>query len=146
MSYHHISFLKQRHSLWLMLACVVLLIFPCCMKNIKKTHLSELENKEGIFLKKGEGVFTGKAWSSDNKTVCLECDTGRPVSIFVYYENGSVATKMIFSGDAVFDDVKQEVKMFDKRGNQVTEEELLQSVEGQELFKKMIVYFREIDK
>ena len=110
---------------------------------MKKTHLSDLENREGIMVKKGEGVFTGKAWSSDDKTICLECETGRPTSLYIYYEDGKLAGKAYFKGDNIFDQDVDGV-FFDKDGNPVDDDKFLDSEDGKEVFQKVAIYFREL--
>ena len=141
MTYYFTLHDKWRNASWCVLACMVLMLLPCCMK---KTHLSDLENRDGIFVKKGEGVFTGKAWSSDDKTVCIECETGRPKSLSFFYDNGQMAGKIIIKGYNFFDpDVDGE--LYDINGNPISEEKFSNTKEGEEVYQKMVVYMREIN-
>lgn len=134
---------KCTHGLWWVMAYIVMMLFPCCKNNKTNIHLSDLETREGIVLKKGEGVFTGKAWSSDNHTVCIECDTGRPISLLVYYDNGQVAAKVSLEGDNMFDPEMKGV-FFDKKGNPIPDDEFLDSKDCVEAFQKATIYFREM--
>ena len=131
---------------WRYLSCwafisMVLILLPCC---IRRTHLNDLENRDGIMVKKGEGVFTGKACSSDGKTVCVEFEMGRPKSMSFFYENGQMAGKETFKEDNIFDqDVTFEY--YDKRGNPVTSEEFSDSEEGKNILQKSIIFLKEAD-
>lgn len=130
---------KRRHASWCVLACIVLTLLPCCTK---KTHLSDLENREGVIVKKGEGVFTGKVWSSDDKTICIECELGRIKTMCFFYENGQMAMKITMKGNHFFeDDVDGE--FFDKKGNPVSED-YFETEEGMEMLIKFRTYMKEM--
>ncbi len=133
---------KWRHASWCVLACMVLMLLPCCMK---KTHLSDLENRDGIIVKNGEGVFTGKAWSSDDKTLCIECEMERIKSLSFFYDNGKMAGKIIAKGYNLFDsDVDEEY--YDINGKPISVKEINNTREAMKVFQKMDVYMREINK
>ena len=129
---------KWRHASWCVLTCMVLMLLPCCMK---KTHLSDLENRDGIIVKTGEGVFTGKAWSSDDKTLCIECEMGRIKSLSFFYDNGKMAGKTTVKG---FEDTDDEY--YDINGKPISEEEFEKTEESMAVLQKMYVYMREMNK
>lgn len=69
--------------------CMALLLCAACGK---KTRISSLLfNKDITRAYLDEQAFTGKAWSEDGKTVCLECENGAVKLVTVYHANGNVA-------------------------------------------------------
>ena len=132
----------KRSSLWWVLACVALLVMPCCTK---KTHFCDIEDRDGILVKKGEGVFTGKAWSSDDKTVCMEIEMGRPKYVKNYYDNWRLAGVMTLDEYSNLGNDMSEV-FYNKRDESITHEEFLNDVEGKAIMEKALNYLQEIGK
>ena len=99
------------------LFAAIALITSC--KLGKKTHISSLEfrNNQSFVYQNGE-AFTGDAWSSDEKTVCMHAESGVVTGITMYYEDGKVAVKGSIDG------VKKSIQSYDKNGNVITEKQM----------------------
>lgn len=132
----------RRHSLWWVFTCLALMIMPCCTK---KTHFCDIEDRDGILVKKGEGVFTGKAWSSDDKTVCMEIEMGRPKYMNIYYDNRRLAGVMTLDEYSNLGNDMSEV-FYNKRDESITHEEFLNDVEGKAIMEKALIYLQVIGK
>ena len=141
---HLIQRLKWRCLPWWVAVVMIVTLLPSCMK---KTHFSDLENREGIMVKKGEGLFTGKAWSSDDRSVYVECEKGRPVTLCVFYDNGRVALRVFFKAMKVMDifEKNTECSYYDIQGNPISEDEFLDSEEGKEVFQNALIYLVEVN-
>ena len=83
--------------------------------NVGKTHLTDLdyrrERGNDYFYKKDGTVFSGTAWSSDNKTIKLEVSNGIISNATLYHSNGKVAS-IGSNGNFVY---------YDTDGNTITE-------------------------
>ena len=101
----------------LLLFATLALITSCGLG--KKTHISSLEfrNEQRYVYQNGE-AFTGDAWSSDEKTVCMHAESGVVTGFTMYYENGTIAVKASTNG------VKDSVVCYDKKGNVITEDQI----------------------
>lgn len=92
------------------------MILMLCVACEEKTRISRLlfnENITKAYL--NEQAFTGKAWSEDEKTICLECEEGAVKQITVYHANGKVAlqnAKLTGAGQS-FDDEGNAISMED---------------------------------
>lgn len=100
------------------LILATLAIFTSCGFG-KKTHLSSLEfsNNQKYVYQDGE-AFTGEAWSSDEKTVCIHAESGVITSFIVFHDNGKVAANISSNG------FKKSRTCYDKNGNVITWDQL----------------------
>ena len=96
-------------------------------------------------MKKGEGLFTGKAWSSDDKTVCMEIEMGRPKYMKIYYDTRRLAGVMTLDEYSNLGNDMSEV-FYNKRDEPVTHEEFLNDVEGKAIMEKALIYLQKIGK
>lgn len=94
------------------------MILMLCVACEEKTRISRLLFNEDItraYL--DEEAFTGRAWSEDEKTICLECENGAVKQITVYHANGKVAlqnTKLAGTGQS-----------YDTEGNAISMEDFM---------------------
>lgn len=99
----------------ILLSIIVVLCTACG----KPTLISDLlfnKDLSGAYL--NEEAFTGKAWSDDGKTICLECVNGTVKQVTVYHSNGMVAlqnTSLLGVGQS-----------FDVDGNAISMEDFVQ--------------------
>lgn len=71
------------------IAFVVLLSCVACSG---RRELSELEfNGESHYVYHNGKVFSGEAWSSDGRTLCVICSNGVIESVVAYHDNGKKA-------------------------------------------------------
>lgn len=71
----------------LLILCVFTLM--SCTKEVKISQL--VFNKSLTVAYYDEEPFSGKAWSEDNKTVCITFEEGKVTLIKVFHANGKVA-------------------------------------------------------
>lgn len=98
------------------LFAAIALITSC--KLGKKTHISSLEfrNNQRYVYQNGE-AFTGDAWSSDEKSVCMHAESGVVTEMTMFYEDGKIAVKGSING------ANESLKCYDKKGNVITEDQ-----------------------
>lgn len=81
-----------------------LLVMSSCTQ---QPRLSELKIQKATLRVtcKGED-FSGDAWSSDGKTLCLKCENGKIISLTAYHENGekAIESKNLFEGGQCYDE------------------------------------------
>jgi hypothetical protein len=90
---------------------LILCIFTLmsCTKEVKISQL--VFNKSLTVAYYGEEPFSGKAWSEDNKTVCMTFEEGKVTLIKVFHANGKVAVEGTeFQGVG---------KTYDEQGNSI---------------------------
>lgn len=91
----------------LLILCVFTLM--SCTKEVKISQL--VFNKSLTVAYYGEEPFSGKAWSEDNKTVCITFEKGKVTLIKVFHANGKVAVEGTeFQGVG---------KTYDEQGNSI---------------------------
>ncbi len=78
-------------------AAFVLMLSGCTEE---KTTLGQTEIKEEkIFV--GGTPYTGKVWSDDSMTYCLEAEEGEIVGFTLYHANNSEALRLYSDGDSL---------------------------------------------
>lgn len=91
----------------LLILCVFTLM--SCTKEVKISQL--VFNKSLTVAYYDEEPFSGKAWSEDNKTVCMTFEEGKVTLIKVFHANGKVAVEGTeFQGVG---------KTYDEQGNSI---------------------------
>ena len=85
--------------------------------DIGKTHFSDLDFRKDhgneFAYKKDGTVFTGTAWSSDNKTLKIDVNNGVITTLTLFHSNGKVAS----TGS------KRNMTYYDANGNVITKQE-----------------------
>lgn len=71
---------------------MVMLTALLCLSCSSRVELADLEfKKDTQYVYLNGKVFTGTAWSSDYKTICITCKNGVVYSLTAYHENGAKA-------------------------------------------------------
>lgn len=85
-------------------------LISCGIKGKKHLHDLDLRIKDnsGFLYNKDGTVFTGTAWSSDEKTIKIEVTNGVITQTTMYHPNGTIAIKGE-SGNATFYDANGSV-------------------------------------
>lgn len=91
----------------------------CCLIScdLGKTHFTDLDFRRDhgneYAYKKDGTVFTGTAWSSDDKTLKIEVNNGVITTVTLFHSNGNVAS----TGS------KNNLSYYDTNGNVITEQQ-----------------------
>lgn len=102
----------------LLILCIFTLM--SCTKEVKISQL--VFNKSLTVAYYGEEPFSGKAWSDDNKTVCITFEEGRVTLIKVFHANGKVAVEGT--------ELQGVGKTYDEHGNSIALHEFVKAYPG----------------